>query len=222
MKNANIYLLALALAAIASLLVAVKSCQVANDEVARLGNNQTALLDSVKHYKTKAGKDAASVQALTLRIHEYEKLVPRQAAEIKALGIKLKRVETVAHTGTQMTVDASSPLRDTTIYAAAGVGRKGASETGVGADSCPDLLDGAQMSAKTFDWSNPWTRAKGVIIGDSVHLRIESSDTLLQVVYRVPYKFLFFRFGTKAIRQEVVLSDPNARITYTEYIRLVK
>jgi len=188
----------------------------------RLSGNQIALLDSVKHYKTKAGKDAASVQALTLRVHEYEKLVPRQAAEIKALGIKLKRVETVAHTGTQMTVDASSPLRDTTIYAAAGVGRKGASETGVGADSCPDLLDGAQMSAKTFDWSNPWTRAKGVIIGDSVHLRIESSDTLLQVVYRVPYKFLFFRFGTKAIRQEVVLSDPNARITYTEYIRLVK
>ena len=52
--------------------------------------------------------------------------------------------------------------------------------------------------------------------------RIESVDTLRQIVHRVPRRFLFIRFGTKAVRQEIVSSNPHTRIVYAEYVRFVK
>ena len=50
----------------------------------------------------------------------------------------------------------------------------------------------------------------------------ESVDTLRQVVHRVPRRFLFIRFGTKAVRQEIVSSNPHTRIVYAEYVRFAK
>ena len=46
--------------------------------------------------------------------------------------------------------------------------------------------------------------------------------SLFQVVHRVPKQWLFFRWGTKAIRQEVVSSNPHTKIVYSEYIELKK
>ena len=45
-------------------------------------------------------------------------------------------------------------------------------------------------------------------------------QSLHQVVHRVPRKFIFIPYGTKAIRQEVWLSNPNTELVYTEYIEL--
>ena len=59
-------------------------------------------------------------------------------------------------------------------------------------------------------YMNPWVTLDG----------IESRDTLIQVVHRVPRKFWFIRWGTKAVRQEVTTRNPYSRITYTEYIEL--
>ena len=53
-------------------------------------------------------------------------------------------------------------------------------------------------------------------------LPVESVDTLRQVVHRVPRRFLFIRFGTKAVRQEIVSSNPHTRIVYAEYVRFAK
>jgi len=47
---------------------------------------------------------------------------------------------------------------------------------------------------------------------------VTSTDTLRQIVHRVPRRFLFIRWGTKAIRQEIVSTNPHTRIVYTEYI----
>ena len=63
---------------------------------------------------------------------------------------------------------------------------------------------------------------EGSIERDSVACRVESVDTLRQVVHRVPRRFLFIRWGTKAIRQEVMSSNPHTRIVYTDYIELKK
>ena len=52
------------------------------------------------------------------------------------------------------------------------------------------------------------------------HGRIRSVDTLRQVVHRVPRRFLFIRWGTKALRQQIVSSNPHTRIVYTEYVRI--
>ena len=65
-------------------------------------------------------------------------------------------------------------------------------------------------------------QVEGAIRGEEVECKIESVDTLHQIVHRVPHRFWFIRYGTKAIRQEVVSSTPHTRIVYTEYIELPK
>ena len=55
---------------------------------------------------------------------------------------------------------------------------------------------------------------------DSAEGRGRSVDTLRQVVHRVPRRFLFIRWGTKALRQQIVSSNPHTRIVYTEYVRI--
>ena len=55
---------------------------------------------------------------------------------------------------------------------------------------------------------------------DSIGVTLRSVDTLFQVVHRVPRQFLCFRFGTKAIRQEIVSSNPHTELVYSEYVEL--
>lgn len=50
--------------------------------------------------------------------------------------------------------------------------------------------------------------------------RIRSIDTLRQVVHRIPRRFLFIRWGTKALRQEIVSTNPHTRIVHAEYVKI--
>ena len=74
-------------------------------------------------------------------------------------------------------------------------------------------------TVRLFRWRDAWVTIDGLVAGDSVRCRIESVDTLRQVVHRIPHRFLFIRWGTKALRQEIASSNPHTRIVYTEYIR---
>ena len=170
----------------------------------RLESNQTALMSDVEIYRTKAGKAAASNMVLNLRVSELERLRAADAESIRDLGIKLRRVESTAKTATATVVELRAKLRDTAVVR----------EIPAGAV----IID----SMRTFRWRDPWVTVEGSIERDSVACRVESVDTLRQVVHRVPRRFLFIRWGTKAIRQEVMSSNPHTRIVYTDYIELKK
>ena len=58
----------------------------------------------------------------------------------------------------------------------------------------------------------------GVIDNDSVSCSVSSVDTLHQIIHRIPRRFLFFRYGTKAIRQEIVSSNPHTEVVYSEVV----
>ncbi|MEG1886285.1 MAG: DUF6549 family protein, partial [Alistipes sp.] len=75
---------------------------------------------------------------------------------------------------------------------------------------------------RLFRWHDTWVRVEGLIGADSVQCRVESVDTLQQIVHRIPRRFLFFRWGTKAIRQEIVSTNPHTQIVYSEYIEMKK
>lgn len=169
----------------------------------RLSQNQTALSTEVSHYRTQAGEEAASAQVLRLRCAEFETLREADAKKIRALGIRLKRLEAASKTVTASDLTISAPLRDTVVV------RPG--------DTLP-VLD----TLRAFHWHDPWVSVEGTIRRDSVACRIRSVDTLRQVVHRIPRRFLFLRWGTKALRQEITVSNPHTRIVYTEYIKIEK
>ena len=183
-----------------ALLVAVVSlsCWLGNvrTEKKRLANNQEALLTDVEYYKTESGKNAASVLKLELSKSELERHCQDLTKTVEDLNIKISRIQSVSTTVTKTEVEIQTVVRDSIVYR--------------------DL----PISIKVINWRDPWIKLNGVLDGDTFSAKIESVDTLQQVVHRIPKKFLFIKWGTKAIRQEVVSSNPHSKIVYTEYIEL--
>lgn len=171
-------------------------------ECERLQGNQESLMAECRLYETKAGESVASVQRLQLTKDELERNYKAVCDEARNLSIKVKRLQSAAQTATNTTVSIQTPVRDSIVYRYK-----------------YRYID----TLKVFDWKDPpWAYVHGVIDSGKVNLDIQTIDTITQIVHRVPKRFLFFRFGTKAIRQEVVSKNPHTKIVYTEYIELHK
>ena len=179
----------------ASLLGAVRELTQEKD---RLTGNQEALMEEVQYYQDEAGRQAASVQRLELSKSELEAYNGELTQRIEDLNIKLKRVQAATTTATQTNVEIKTIIKDTIIY-----------------------RDTGMLVLPAIKWQDPWVNVDGIIKPDStVDLSIQSVDTLFQVVHRVPKKFWFIKYGTKAIRQEITSSNPHPKIVYSEYIEL--
>ena len=161
----------------------------------RLERNQRALLSKVATYKTRADEWAATAEVLELKLSELRQARRDDAKRIKELGIRLREVESYARSVTQKRGGATLPLRDTVII---------------------------RDTVKIFSSERGHTELSGMVRNDSITYHFESTDTIYQVVRRVPRRFLFFRYGTKAIHQDVWTSNPSTRVIYTEYIELEK
>ena len=179
----------------ASLLGAVRELTQEKD---RLTGNQEALMEEVQYYQDEAGRQAASVQRLELSKSELEAYNGELTQRIEDLNIKLKRVQAATTTATQTNVEIKTIIKDTIIY-----------------------RDTGMLVLPAIKWQDNWVNVDGIIKPDStVDLSIQSVDTLFQVVHRVPKKFWFIKYGTKAIRQEITSSNPHTKIVYSEYIEL--
>ena len=168
-----------------------------SNENERLTANNTALMDKATYYKTEAGNSAASVQRLELSYSELERNYKHVCKTADELGIKVKRLQAAATTATKTEVKVITQIRDSIVY-----------------------RDGVLDSLKAFKWRDSWVDVAGEIRGRDVSLDVVSHDTIKQVVHRVPKKFWFIKWGTKAIRQEITSTNPHTKITYTEYIEL--
>lgn len=164
-------------------------------ELRRLEQNVESLMGDVEHYKTRAEKSAASVAILELKIEEFKRMQSRDAEQIRSLGIRLRRTESFAKSVTATNSSLSIALRDSIA---------------------------GRDTVKIFDTTQGGTTLSGRVASDSLSISIKQRDTLYQVVHRVPRKFLFLRFGTKAIHQDVWTSNPLSEVVYTEYIELSK
>ena len=178
------------------------TCRHYRAENRRLVENQTALAADVTRYRTRLGAEAASVQALRLRCGEFETLRAADAEQIRRLGIRLRRLEAAAKAVAVTDAEIRTPLRDTVVV------------------RIHDTLP-VRDTVRMFRWRDPWISVEGRIGRDSAApCRIRSVDTLRQAVHRIPRRFLFIRWGTKALRQEIVSTNPHTRIVYAEYVKI--
>lgn len=192
------YLFLYALGATALL---VAGCRYHRSEVRRHRQNLQTLAEGLARYRTQLDEELISSQALRLRCAEFERLRAEDADRIRRLGIRLRRLEASARTATVTSVDARAPLRDTVVRCIR--------DTVVRRDTL-----------RLFRWRDRWVAVEGRLTADSVVCRVESVDTLHQIVHRVPRRFLFIRWGTKALRQEIRSSNPHTRIVHAEYLKI--
>ena len=193
------YLLGALIIALIALGLSVKRCQGLKEEKNRLSDNQRSLLSSIEFYRTADSLSAASVEKLTFTKKELELYNAKLVTTINDLGVKIKRLESASSTVTKTEVIVSVPIIDTVI-----------------------IKEQQPMLAQKFEWRDSWVSVLGIIEDKQVNCNVQSVDTLVQVVHRVPRKFWFIKWGTKAIRQEVISKNPHSEIIYTEYIELKK
>lgn len=196
------YLIVLLLASIALAFGAIQRCSRLKEENKRLANNQTALMQEAKLYKTKDGKNAAKVIELSLKKREFEQLNNYLKDEVKRLGLKAKNLKSAASTITLTRLQIDTIIKDSIIYLPA----KGITDT-----------------LKCFSYNDGWINASGCIgVDNRFQGTFESCDTISIIAHRVPKRFLFFRWGCKAIEVEVVSHNPHTKINYAKMIEFVR
>ena len=84
------------------------------------------------------------------------------------------------------------------------------------------IRPGKTDTLSCINYQDPYLTFSGSITGKQFSGLIQSQDTIIQLIHRVPRRFWFIRWGTKAIRQEIISRNPYSRIAYTEYIELKK
>lgn len=170
-------------------------------ETLRLEANLRALASDTAHYRRRLGAESASCDVLRLRCREFERLRTQDARRLREMGIRLRRLEAVAAHTAVTRLETAAPLRDTVRI--------------VERDTLM-LRD----TVRLFRWRDAWVRVEGELHADTLRCRVESVDTLHQIVHRIPRRFLFIRWGTKALRQEIVSSNPHTRLVASEYLRI--
>ena len=164
----------------------------------RLSSNQTALFQDISYYRTRDSLSAASVERLTLTKKELEQNCEALARDIKDLKIKLKRVQSVSQASIETEHIIRTVVRDSLIVR--------------------DRVDTLQC----IDYHDNYLTLSGCIEHNHFSGHIMSRDTLLQVIHRVPHRWWFIKWGTKAIRQEIVSKNPHTHVVYSRYIEIRK
>lgn len=182
---------------IAALAVCIGRYEKIKKECDRLDDNQRVLLSDIRGYRTKDSLSAASVERLMLTHREFEQYCAGLNEIIKSLRLKNKNLQSVSESASKTEYIVKTVFKDSIVYR----------------DSGTDTL-------RCINYSNSYMTLSGCESKGIFNGRIESRDTLIQVVHRVPRKFLFFQVGTKGIRQEIVSKNPYSNITYLKYIEL--
>ncbi len=189
-------LLIYALATTALLVKASYNYRTLHAENQRLNQNITILSSDVELYRTRNGESVAEVRTLRLRQSELEQTNEQLADQIRDLKIRLRHINSLASASTATEVEFSARIPDSVLHR--------------------PVVDTIRLPL----YYDRWNTLQATLIGDRIEGRFTSIDTLRQVVYRVPHRFLFIRYGTKELRQVITSSNPSTRLVYSSHITI--
>ena len=178
----------------------------------RLKENQNILLHNgkVDIKRTNTGLSQASVTALTLRSSEFRQSGDTLLQVAKSAGIKTSRISEAATASTTTSVEFKTRIFQTIVHDTV---------RDTVARSLTTFLPSRQLQ---LFWNDPWVSLSGTITDSMFHGSITAVDTLDIIVHRIPKRFLFFRFGCKQVRMDIISRNPHTRLTYARYYQLVK
>lgn len=142
------------------------------------------------------GRISATNQVLQLKNKELKKLIPQLHQEIKELGVKPSRTESLSATAFTSETRIETVLKDSTVF-----------------DTVP---------VNHFSYQDEFYHIDGFAVNDTQHLRITYRDTLIQTVYRGKRKrpWLWI-FSPRQLEQRVALKNPDATINYSQHIQIL-
>lgn len=157
-------------------------------EISRLDNNITAVTETARQYKTKAGDNAEEVRRLTLKHSELELFNADLEKKVREMGIKLKNLQAVnrmeSETKIAVTVPNVKPETDKSVKS-------------------------VNRFAHYFDG---WNDVKVESRPDSTKIEVKNVDTLDVVTHVKQKRFLFFRVGKPIPKITVSNKNPKTEL----------
>lgn len=161
--------------------------------------NVETLFTSVESYKVQDSLQAATIGDLQLTLKQYKQFRAEDAQLITSLKVDNKRLQGVVTTQTESYYQHTAMLRDSVKMLAT---------------KLPDSIK-VPIIVKTANFADAWHSLNIVIDGDSLNYRLRTKESLIITNHVVPKKFLWFKFGCKEVRTDVVSKNP-----YVESISL--
>jgi hypothetical protein len=163
-------------------------------------SNTNALLSDVKRMRLDSATTAVDVKTLRLTLDEYKRYRASDAEKIQKLNIKLNDLQMVARHSLEVNAPLEAELKDSVI-----------------------IRDTIAVNIQTVELDTPHIQLSGMIENNRLSGRIHVPVTLQQAVWLEPkHRFLWWRWGTKAVHQTVASDNPYVEITYSEVIEIRK
>lgn len=166
--------------------------------------NVETLFTSVESYKVQDSLQAATIGDLQLTLKQYKQFRAEDAQLISSLKVDNKRLQGVVTTQTESYYQHTAALRDSVKMLITKV---------------PDSIK-VPIIVKTANFADAWHSLNIVIDGDSLNYRLRTKESLIITNHVVPKKFLWFKFGCKEVRTDVVSKNPYVESINIESITI--
>ena len=155
-----------------------------------LQTNVTTLLTGAEQYKVNDSLNAATIANLELSISEYRRYKAEDKKLLESLKIDNNRLKGIIKTQTESFYEQTTLLRDSVKMLLS-----------------PDSVE-IPVNIKTARFADQWHSLNVTIQGDSLNYKLRTKESLLITNHVVPKRFLFFKFGCREVRTEVVSRNP--------------
>jgi hypothetical protein len=162
--------------------------------------NTHSLLSDFKRIQIDSTTMAADVKVLKLTLDEYEQYRAEDLETIKKMKAQIKSLQVAAKHELEINAPISAALRDTLV-----------------------LRDTTTIKIKTIKVNTPHLQISGTIENDSLQGNIHLPVNLHQAIWvEHKHRFLWWRWGVKAVHQTISSDNPHVQIKYSEYIQIAK
>ncbi len=161
--------------------------------------NTHVLLSENELYRTKDSLNVVSIGQLQLTLKEYKKYRANDAVLIGTLKADNRRLKNITTAQTQTIYHLQGIVKDSIVYVDRHI---------------IDTLQCVEISNMWFSLDGCMNRQKK-FVGQFV-----SRDSLLYVEHIRPKRFLFFKWGIKERKQEIVSRNPHTIIMNAEFITI--
>lgn len=155
-----------------------------------LQTNVGTLLTGAEQYKVKDSLQVATIANLELSISEYRRYKAEDKKLLESLKIDNKRLKGIINTQTESFYQQTTLLRDSVRMLLS-----------------PDSVE-IPVNIKTARFADQWHSLNVTIQGDSLNYKLRTKESLLITNHVVPKRFLFFKFGCREVRTEVLSKNP--------------
>ncbi|GHU74163.1 hypothetical protein FACS189413_18880 [Bacteroidia bacterium] len=162
--------------------------------------NTHALLSDMKRMRIDSATTAVDVKTLRLTVEEYKQYRTEDAEKLKKLGVKLNDLQMAAKHEIDVNAPVEADLKDSVI-----------------------IRDTVTVPVKKLEMDTPFLQISGIIENNHLSGNIHLPVNLQQAVWIEPkHKFLWWRWGVKAVHQTISSDNPYVEIKYSEVIEIQK